>query len=83
MKFRASARRRPLSCPGVLPEDNFCIAMTRSEGRMMEDFFVAALVIITLPYGLIFLALLWNEIGPPIRTRRARGAVTEDLTSPK
>ncbi|GBE44741.1 hypothetical protein BMS3Bbin10_02845 [bacterium BMS3Bbin10] len=50
---------------------------------MMEKFFAAALVIIIIPYGLVFLALLWNVIGPPIRTRLVRHGESEDLTSPK
>lgn len=39
----------------------------------MESFFAAALAAIIIPYGLMFLVLLWNEIGPAIRARLERG----------
>lgn len=41
---------------------------------MMEKFFAALLVIIIIPYSLIFLMLVWNVIGPLILTRRERNA---------
>jgi hypothetical protein len=31
-------------------------------------FFEAALIVILIPYSLVVLGLLWNEIGPSIRT---------------
>ena len=35
----------------------------------MENFFTAALTVIAIPYGLMFLVLLWNMIGPLMRAR--------------
>ncbi len=40
---------------------------------MSERFFQACLVIILIPYSLIFIVLLWNEIGPSILARRKPG----------
>jgi len=41
---------------------------------MSETVFAALLGIIIIPYSLIFLVLLWNELGPLIRPRLMRGA---------
>ena len=48
---------------------------------MNEKFFSVALAVIIIPYGLMFLMLLWNVIGPVIRARLMRGAEGEDITS--
>lgn len=41
---------------------------------MMENFFAAAAFIIAIPYGLIFLVLIWNIICPALGKRRKRNA---------
>ncbi len=40
----------------------------------MENFFAAAAVVIAIPYGLMFLVLIWNVIGPALSKHRGRGA---------
>lgn len=39
------------------------------EKGMGQSFYFTALMIILIPYGLIFLVLLWNEIGPFIKNK--------------
>ena len=44
---------------------------------LMEKFFIVALAAIIIPYGLMFLALMWSVIRPAMGKRRGHGAKQE------
>lgn len=47
----------------------------------MEEFFTAAIIAIGIPYGIMFLVLIGNVIGPSIGKHRERGSKTESPAS--
>ena len=49
----------------------------------MENFYTAAVVVIVIPYGLMFLGLVWNVIGPAMGKRRPREADRKTPAAPE
>jgi len=47
----------------------------------MENFFTAAMIAIGIPYGIMFLVLMWNVIGPATGKGRGRGVKQENPAS--